>query len=167
MTGHTRQLGVYSEVLQRIRSEYVEEPNFETVKSGALQRAAGVSGCELKLSDAGRIQAFQRTARQIQGEHRRDGFQALWIAAIVSVILAAQRTRQALRPGDIIESLEGRSTRDISLAEILKSLPGEKDQTSYVDSAAAPGRTTEGVVTRDEVSAPGSSTRWWRTASDT
>ena len=34
--GAYRQLGVYSEVLQRIRSEYVEEPNFETVKSGAL-----------------------------------------------------------------------------------------------------------------------------------
>src|SRR5947208_10306362 len=34
--GAYKQLGVYSEVLQRIRSEYVEEPNFETVKSGAL-----------------------------------------------------------------------------------------------------------------------------------
>src|SRR6184192_2717016 len=34
--GAYRQLGVYSEVLQRIRSEYVEEPNFDAVRNGAL-----------------------------------------------------------------------------------------------------------------------------------
>src|SRR3954447_16905229 len=34
--GAYRQLGVYSEVLSRIRTEYVEEPNFSAVTSGAL-----------------------------------------------------------------------------------------------------------------------------------
>src|SRR5215472_8965727 len=34
--GAYRQLGVYSEVLSRIRTEYVEEPNFTAVTSGAL-----------------------------------------------------------------------------------------------------------------------------------
>jgi len=34
--GAYRQLGVYSEVLSRIRSEYVEEPNIPTVTDGAL-----------------------------------------------------------------------------------------------------------------------------------
>src|SRR5438270_11255786 len=34
--GAYKQLGVYSEVLQRIRNEYVEEPNFNAVRDGAL-----------------------------------------------------------------------------------------------------------------------------------
>ena len=34
--GAYRQLGVYSEVLSRIRSEYVEEPNIATVTDGSL-----------------------------------------------------------------------------------------------------------------------------------
>src|SRR3954467_2331881 len=34
--GAYKQLGVYSEVLQRVRSEYVEEPNFGAVRIGAL-----------------------------------------------------------------------------------------------------------------------------------
>ena len=34
--GAYRQLGVYSEVLSRIRSEYVEEPNISGVTEGAL-----------------------------------------------------------------------------------------------------------------------------------
>src|SRR5689334_24895082 len=34
--GAYRQLGVYSEVLSRIRSEYVEEPNIPQVTDGAL-----------------------------------------------------------------------------------------------------------------------------------
>src|SRR5438046_7896204 len=34
--GAYRQLSVYTEVLQRIRTEYVEEPNFPAVTMGAL-----------------------------------------------------------------------------------------------------------------------------------
>ena len=34
--GSYRQLGVYSEVLSRIRDEYVEEPNIAAVTNGAL-----------------------------------------------------------------------------------------------------------------------------------
>ena len=34
--GSYRQLGVYSEVLSRIRTEYVEEPNIPAVTNGAL-----------------------------------------------------------------------------------------------------------------------------------
>ena len=34
--GSYRQLGVYSEVLSRIRTEYVEEPNISAVTNGAL-----------------------------------------------------------------------------------------------------------------------------------
>src|SRR5271165_1724521 len=34
--GSYRQLGVYSEVLSRIRTEYVEEPNISAVTDGAL-----------------------------------------------------------------------------------------------------------------------------------
>ena len=34
--GAYRQIGVYSEVLSRIRSEYVEEPNMASVTDGAL-----------------------------------------------------------------------------------------------------------------------------------
>src|SRR5579872_1983127 len=34
--GAYKQLGVYSEVLQRIKNEYVEEPNIDAVTNGAL-----------------------------------------------------------------------------------------------------------------------------------
>ena len=34
--GSYRQLGVYSEVLSRVRTEYVEEPNIPSVTNGAL-----------------------------------------------------------------------------------------------------------------------------------
>ena len=34
--GAYRQLNVYTEVLQRIRTDYVEEPNIQTVTDGAL-----------------------------------------------------------------------------------------------------------------------------------
>ena len=68
--GAYRQLGVYSEVLSRIRSEYVEEPNIPQVTDGALQVHGGIgywstSPIERVYRDA-RAQRFEEGTAEIQ-----------------------------------------------------------------------------------------------------
>jgi carboxyl-terminal processing protease len=154
--GAYRQLGVYSEVLQRIRSEYVEEPNFEAVKYGALHgllESLDANSSYLSPSEYKRFKERKADSHADIGAtiSKRFGF-----AAVVSVIPGSPADKAGLTNGDIIEALEGRSTREISLAEIRNILSGQKG--SNVSFSVVRPRKAEPqkmVLTRDEISIPG------------
>src|SRR3954447_20079194 len=116
--GAYRQLGVYSEVLQRIRSEYVEEPNFNAVRVGALHGL-------LESLDAN--SSYLSPEEYKRFKERRSDFKAgigatlskrFGLAAVVSVVPGGPADKAGLQSGDIIESVEGRNTKDIPLAEL-------------------------------------------------
>lgn len=148
------QLGVYSEVLQRIRSEYVEEPNFQAVKHGALHgllESLDANSSYLSPAEYKKYKDHKDSRAGIGATvSKRFGF-----AAIVSVIPGGPADRAGLTTGDIIEALEGRSTRDMSLAEIRNTLSGQKG--SHVNFSVVRPRRAEPekmVIQRDEVSMP-------------
>ena len=74
--GSYRQLGVYSEVLSRIRTEYVEEPNISAVTNGALHGLLESLDANSSYLDPTEYQGIQ-AAQGRQGRHRRGGLQAL------------------------------------------------------------------------------------------
>src|ERR1700751_379343 len=84
--GAYRQLEVYSEVLSRVRSEYVEDPNIPAVTDGALHgllesldsNSSYLSPAEYKEYKSHRTQAKGETGAAIS---KRFGY-----AAVVSVI---------------------------------------------------------------------------------
>src|SRR5262245_55557287 len=106
--GAYRQLGVYTEVLQRIRTEYVEEPNFPAVTQGALHGL-------LESLDANSSYLTPAEYKEYK-EHRMDG--KGWIgatvskrfgyAAVISVLPDSPADKAGLEDGDILEAIEGR-----------------------------------------------------------
>jgi carboxyl-terminal processing protease len=153
--GAYRQLGVYSEVLQRIRSEYVEEPNYDAVKNGALKGL-------LESLDANSSYLSPAEYKEYK-EHRQDykaGIGAtvskrFGFAAVVATIPGGPADKAGLSTGDILESIEGKNTRDISLAEIRYLLEGQKG--SQVTMSVIHPRKAEPqklVFQRDEVAQP-------------
>src|SRR6059058_1776998 len=116
--GAYRQLGVYSEVLQRIRSEYVEEPNFDAVRNGALHgllesldaNSSYLSPTEYKRFKEHKGEYHANIAATLS---KRYGF-----AAVVSVMPGGPAAKGGLQDGDVIEAINGNSTREMSLAEI-------------------------------------------------
>ncbi len=153
--GAYRQLGVYSEVLSRIRTEYVEEPNFSTVTSGALHgllESLDADSSYLNPDEYRFYKTHQNEGRANIGAtiSKRFGY-----ADVVSVIPGGPADKAGVQPGDIIEAIEGKSTHEMSLATIEEELSGK--QGSNINFAIVrPGKAEPQkiTVTRDNVVIP-------------
>jgi len=121
--GSYRQLGVYSEVLSRIRSEYVEDPNIPNVTSGALHGLLESLDANSSYLDPTEYKDYKQRKEGKAGigaaVSKRYGY-----AAVISVIPGGPADKAEIESGDIIEAIEGKTTRDMSLAEIDGLLTG-------------------------------------------
>lgn len=153
--GAYRQLSVYSEVLSRIRSEYVEEPNIPTVTEGALHgllEALDANSSYLTAEEYKRYKSIKPEGKADIGAavSKRFGY-----ADVVAVIPGGPADKAGIESTDILESIEGKSTHDMSLAEIHSILLGEAGSTVTV-SVVRPRRAEPEkiVITRDMVTIP-------------
>jgi carboxyl-terminal processing protease len=120
-----KHIGVYSEVLYRVRAEYVEEPNMSTVTNGALHGLLESLDADSSYLTPSEYKTFKQ--KKVEGKasmgatvSKRFGY-----AAIVSVIPGGPADKAGLNSGDIIETVEGLSTHDLSLAAVKNHLVGE------------------------------------------
>jgi carboxyl-terminal processing protease len=152
--GAYRQLGVYSEVLSRIRSEYVEEPNVPQVTDGALHGL-------LESLDANSSYLTAEEYREYK--NRREGragvgatiSKRFGYAAVVSVLPGGPMDKANITGGDIVEAIEGRSTREMSLAEVRTLMLGQSGSNINLSIVRPPRAAPQKVtVTRDAVAVP-------------
>ncbi|HEX9111777.1 MAG TPA: S41 family peptidase [Terriglobales bacterium] len=153
--GAYRQLSVYSEVLSRIRSEYVEEPNISGVTEGALHgllESLDANSSYLSAAEYKHYKAMKGDGKADIGAavSKRFGY-----AAVVAVIPGGPADKAGVESSDILESIEGKSTRDLSLAEIHSMLAGEPGSTVTV-AVVRPRRAEPQkiVISRDVVTIP-------------
>jgi carboxyl-terminal processing protease len=153
--GAYRQLQVYSEVLSRVRSEYVEDPKIPTVTEGALHgllESLDANSSYLSADEYKHFKQIQSSGKAGIGAtvSKRFGY-----AAVISVIPGGPADKAGLVGSDIIEAIESKSTRDMSLAEIRTLLAGETGSTITV-SVVRPRRAEPQkiVITRDVVTVP-------------
>jgi len=153
--GAYRQLSVYSEVLARVRSEYVEEPNIPMVTEGALHgllESLDANSSYLTAAEYKHYRSIKTDGKADIGAavSKRFGY-----AAVIAVIPGGPAEKAGIENSDIFESIEGRSTRDMSLAEIHSLLGGEPGSTITV-AVVRPRRAEpqKVVITRDTVTIP-------------
>lgn len=153
--GAYRQLSVYSEVLSRIRGDYVEEPNIPGVTEGALHgllESLDANSSYLSAAEYKRYKSMRPEGRADIGAtvSKRFGY-----ADVIAVIPGGPADKAGIENADILESIEGKTTHDMSLAEIRTSLLGEVGTTVTV-SVVRPRKAepTKVVITRDMVTIP-------------
>src|SRR5438034_10868864 len=153
--GAYRQLQVYSEVLSRVRSEYVEEPNIPQVTDGALHGLLESLDANSSYLSPAEYKEYKSHRTEAKGEIGAAISKRFGYAAVVSVIPGGPGDKGGLQASDIIEAIEGKSTREMSLAEVHNLLEGQPG--SNVSLAVVRARRAEPqkiVITRDVVSVP-------------
>ena len=148
--GAYRQLQVYSEVLSRVRSEYVEEPNIPAVTDGALHGLLESLDSNSAYMTADAYKTYKAHKNEAKGGIGAVISKRFGYAAVVAVIPGSPAEKAGLQDADIIEAIEGKSTREMSLAEIRNLLSGQPG--SNVTVAVVRARKAEPqkiVITRD------------------
>jgi carboxyl-terminal processing protease len=153
--GSYRQLQVYSEVLSRIRGEYVEEPNIPKVTDGALHGLLESLDSNSSYMSPEAYKAFK--AHKAEGRagigaviSKRFGY-----AAVVSVFPGSPAEKAGIEPTDIFEAIEGQSTREMSLPEIRNLIMGSPGSTLNVEVVRARKAEPQKMsITRDVVGVP-------------
>lgn len=112
-----KQLQVFSEVLLRIRNDYVEEPNMKQVSEGALR---GV----LESLDPFSSYLTPQEVAQMNGPGAKErgdiGVQISKRFGYINVVATVPNSpadRAGLITGDILEAINGVSTRDVSVQQ--------------------------------------------------
>jgi carboxyl-terminal processing protease len=153
--GAYRQLQVYSEVLARVRSEYVEEPNIPAVTDGALHGLLESLDANSSYLSPAEYKEYKSHRTEAKGEIGATVSKRFGYAAVVSVIPGGPADKAGIEATDIIEAIEGKSTREMSLAEVhnlLEGQPGSNVSVSVVRARRAEPQKI--VITRDLVTIP-------------
>ncbi len=128
-----RSLGVYSEVLHYIQQDYVDEPHLPLVTSGALHgllesldpRSSYLTPREYAEYKKWFDSSNHRKAGQPRGEIGASLSKRFGLIMVVSALPESPAQRAGLRSGDILESVAGFSTREMSVGQAQILLAGE------------------------------------------
>lgn len=125
--GVYRHLGVYTEVLSRIKSDYVEEPNMASVTLGALNGLLESVDPFASYLNAEQYKEYVKNKDAYKGDVGIVLSKKYGYVGIVDVVPGSPAAKAGLTTGDMIESIKGVSTRDMPLAyagQLLKGQPG-------------------------------------------
>ena len=122
--GAYNQINVYSEVLRHIQTDYVVDPNIDSVTNGALRgllESLDADSSYLTPAEYTVYKADKGGKAQVGiNVSKRFGY-----ATVVSVVPGSPADRANLNDGDIIEAIGTQDTRDLSLAMIRRLLEGQ------------------------------------------
>jgi len=153
--GAYRQLQVYSEVLQRVRGEYVEDPNLPLVTDGALHGLLESLDPNSSFLTAAEYKDYKAHKGEAKGDIGAVVSKRFGYASVVAVIPGGPADKAGIQAADIFEAIENKTTREMSLAEIHNRLAG--DVGSSVTVSVVRARRAEPqkmVITRNVVNIP-------------
>ncbi len=152
------QIRIFESVLQHIQNDYVDEPNLEKVRAGALRGLASGLDPYSSYLTAEQVKDYQAKKQNSLagigvGTSQISGY------LLISVLKDSPAEKAGLKTSDVIEYIENKATHDISLYEARRLLlgePGSKVNLRVLRAGAKPQTIT---VTRGAYKIPESEVR--------
>ncbi|HYX26919.1 MAG TPA: S41 family peptidase [Pyrinomonadaceae bacterium] len=120
---------IFESVLGHIQNDYVDEPNMEKVRAGALRGLAyGLDPYSTYLTPD-QVKDYRAGAKSNQVGIGAELSQAQSFLYVVAPVKGSPADQAGLRAGDVIEYIDGKATRDISLydaRQLLNGAPGSE-----------------------------------------
>jgi carboxyl-terminal processing protease len=123
--GAYKQINVYQQVLKKIQTDYVTDPNIGTVTNGALHGLLESLDADSSYMSAKEYEAYKQHPAGADAQVGVDISKRFGYATIVDVLPGSPADKEHLATGDAIESIDGQSTRELSLAMLRVMLQGK------------------------------------------
>ncbi len=118
------QLRIFESVLQHIQNDYVDEPNMDKVRAGALRGLAyGLDPYSTYLTPE-QVREYNAGNKDNQAGIGAELSQVASYLYIVAPMKGSPADQAGLKAGDIIEYIDNKATRDISLYDAKQLLNG-------------------------------------------
>ena len=118
------QLRIFESVLQHIQNDYVDEPNMEKVRAGALRGLAyGLDPYSTYLTPE-QVRNFSEASKESQSGIGAELSQVASYLYVIAPMKGSPADVAGVRAGDIIEYIDNKATRDISLYDAKQILNG-------------------------------------------
>jgi carboxyl-terminal processing protease len=153
------QLRIFDNVLQHIQNDYVDEPNMEKVRAGALRGLAyGLDPYSTYLT-ADQVKDFNESGKKNDVGIGAELSQVASYLYVIAPMKGSPADLGGLHAGDIIEYIDGKATRDISLYDAKQLLNGQPGTEVKLRVLRANARPLTLTVKRGSFRAPAAEAR--------
>jgi carboxyl-terminal processing protease len=121
----TAQMRIFESVLQHIQNDYVDEPNLEKVRNGALRGLVGGLDPYSSYLTPDQVKDFNSNKGNGKVGVGAEFSQVSLYLYVVSVTKGSNAEKAGLKAGDVIEYIENKATRDISLYDAKQLISGD------------------------------------------
>jgi carboxyl-terminal processing protease len=150
---------IFESVLQHIQDDYVDQPNMEKVRAGALRGLAyGLDPYSTYLTPD-QVKDYRAGAKTNQVGIGAELSQASSFLYVVAPVKGSPADQAGVRAGDVIEYIDGKATRDISLYDARQLLNGASGTEVKLRILRAGARPLTLAVKRGTFRAPASEAR--------
>jgi len=144
--GAYRQMRVYDDVLKRVQTDYVTEPNIDEVTTGAQHGLLESLDADSSYLTPAEYKVYKQRPSTGVAQIGVTVSKRFGYATVVSVLPGSPAESEHLADGDVIESIGDQSTREMSLAVIRLLLEG-KPGSSVTLSVVRPRKSEPDKVT--------------------
>jgi carboxyl-terminal processing protease len=143
--GVYRHIAVFTEVLTRIKSEYVEEPDMKNVTLGAMNGLLESIDPYASYLNAEQYKEYLKNFDSYRGDLGLVLAKKFGYITVVAAVPGSPAAKAGLTTGDMIETIKGVATRDMPLAYaslLLRGTPGSTVEISVLQRRPDPHKLT-------------------------